>query len=260
MLCVRATATPTGWTQQHLETSEHAFYKSFRCSCHFVSTSIRSINPWSNNQRASCPAAQQEIPQYFKLLQYSSTQVPPAPTVSSVDWSHLHCFNQILMFDCKHEGFSKLRPLLINVHIIMWGSSNRWIGDQVIDETRRQKSTLIFYCGENVAVYSLQTATAATALPPGRVWRDRCDVLWNTRGRNNHMIRRSSTLSHECRAELKDMSPFRLSIKLRFKLCQSDRCTNKVNSNPPSRLKLPTLTEKTNLLTWEQRRCSPTGR
>lgn len=109
---VRATATPTGWTQQHLETSEHAFYKSFRCSCHFVSTSIRSINPWSNNQRASCPAAQQEIPQYFKLLQYSSTQVPPAPTVSSVDWSHLHCFNQILMFDCKHEGFSKLRPLL----------------------------------------------------------------------------------------------------------------------------------------------------
>lgn len=197
---------------------------------------------------------------YHSTLNYCSTQVPPAPTVSSVDWSHLHCFNQILMFDCKHEGFSKLRPLLINVHIIMWGSSNRWIGDQVIDETRRQKLTLIFYCGENVAVYSLQTATAATALPPGRVWRDRRDVLWNTRGRNNHMIRRSSTLSHECRAELKDMSPFRLSIKLRFKLCQSDRCTNKVNSNPPSRLKLPTLTEKTNLLTWEQRRCSPTGR
>lgn len=163
------------------------------------------------------------------------------------------------MFDCKHEGFSKLRPLLINVHIIMWGSSNRWIGDQVIDETRRQKLTLIFYCGENVAVYSLQTATAATALPPGRVWRDRRDVLWNTRGRNDHMIRRSSTLSHECRAELKDTSLFKLSIKLRFKPCQSDSCTNKVNSNPPS-LKLLTLTEKTNLLTWEQRRCSPPGR
>lgn len=58
------------------------------------------------------------------------------------------------------------------------------------------------------------------------------------------MIRRSSTLSHECRAELKETSLFRLSIKLRFKLCQSDRCTNKVNLNPPSRLKLPTLTEK----------------
>lgn len=149
---------------------------------------------------------------YHSTLNYCSTWVPPAPTVSSVDWSHLHCFNQILMFDCKHEGYSKLRPLLINVHIIMWGSSNRWIGDQVIDETRRQKLTLIFYCGENVAVYSLQTATAATALPPGRVWRDRRDVLWNTRGRNNHMIRRSSTLSHKCRAELKDTSLFRLSI------------------------------------------------
>lgn len=32
----------------------------------------------------------------------------------------------------------------------------------------------------------------------------------------------------------------------------SIRRTNKVNSNPPSRLKLLTLTEKTNLLTWEQ--------
>lgn len=58
---------------------------------------------------------------YHSTLNYCSTRVLKyLQHQQSLVWTDPICtVNQILMFDCKHEGFSKLRPLLINVHIIM---------------------------------------------------------------------------------------------------------------------------------------------
>lgn len=94
MLCV--TATPTGLdtiirTPGNIQTCVLWKLQVFLSFCPHLH---QSINTWSNNQRASCPAAQQEVPQYSKLLQYSST-----PTTNSLAWTDPIC-TVLVRFEC----------------------------------------------------------------------------------------------------------------------------------------------------------------